>query len=76
MSDWVGSLEDRNAIALRQWKLRWRIYHLHAIELRDAWGPHERAFLTFSHARKLEAARSFLDRLHYLRAMARARSRR
>lgn len=73
LSEWEGSLKERNDRALKRWAVAWGLCQHHNIVLPDARAPVERDYFDFSQARKLEAARSFLDRVKYLKAYARRR---
>lgn len=63
MTEWPGTLEQRNAHALREFRYKWES----SLYCPDAWRPMERQYLDYVMGLKLEAARSFLDRLKYTR---------
>jgi hypothetical protein len=67
MSEWEGTLEQRNERALKAWQCRRSIPRLH---IPDAQSPRERQYLDYCYSRKLESARSFLDRLRYTHCWA------
>jgi len=63
MTELQTSIEDRNRAAWLEWQLK----RQHGFRYHDAWSPNARAYLEWAQGRKLEAARSFLDRLRYNR---------
>lgn len=64
VTEWEGNCEDRNHLAMVEWRLR----VINGFTYQDAWSPTTRAYLDWAQTRKLEVARSFLDRLKYLKS--------
>ena len=72
MTEWEGTLEQRNKRALKMWRHHAKLVRDHGVNpFPDAQQPAERAYLIFSYSRKLEVARSFLDRLRYMQRWTR-----
>jgi hypothetical protein len=68
MTDWEVTLEQRNAKALKMWRVHMNLVRAYGVAVfPDARRPRERDYFEFAMGRKLEVARSFLDRLHYNR---------
>lgn len=66
MSQWEGSLEQRNVEALKRWRLHSNLVKSHGVNpFPDARRPCERAYFEFAQERKLEVAHSFLARLKF-----------
>lgn len=58
-------LEERNKRARKQWAVAFSLVRAQELRLRDAWRPHERAYLDFVLNGKRERARAFLDRIRF-----------